>query len=103
MLIDHALFMQAQDVLVLLLEVFVGFASFTACLVAVDKLYLFYSLLLYKGLAVLSTHVGAHSPLPTPVETWRQTAEGLCPAANVQRDVCRTAHHRLLVPHGIPV
>ena len=53
--------------------------------------------------AVLSTHVGAHSPLPTPVETWRQTAEGLCPAANVQRDVCRTAHHRLLVPHGIPV
>ena len=54
MLIDHALFMQAQDVLVLLLEVFVGFASFTACLVAVDKLYLFYSLLLYKGLALCS-------------------------------------------------
>ena len=56
MLIDHALFMQAQDVLVLLLEVFVGFASFTACLVAVDKLYLFYSLLFYKLMAFLYPH-----------------------------------------------
>jgi hypothetical protein len=53
-LVNHALYSQVQDVLVLLLEIFVGLASFTGCLVAVDKLYLFYSLLLYKGLALCS-------------------------------------------------
>mmetsp|Transcript_62022 Transcript_62022/g.164535 ORF Transcript_62022/g.164535 Transcript_62022/m.164535 type:complete len:499 (+) Transcript_62022:86-1582(+) len=44
---------QAKEVLVLLLEIFVGFASFTACLVAVDKLYLFYATIFYKSAAIL--------------------------------------------------
>ena len=35
------------------LEIFVGFASFTACLVAVDKLYLFYATIFYKSAAIL--------------------------------------------------
>lgn len=35
------------------LEIFVGLASFTACLVAVDKLYLFYATVFYKGAAML--------------------------------------------------
>lgn len=41
-----------QDVLILLLEFFVGLASFTGCLVAVDKLYLFYATVFYKGMAM---------------------------------------------------
>lgn len=34
------------------LEIFVGLASFTSCLVAVDKLYLFYATIFYKLLAL---------------------------------------------------
>lgn len=45
---------QAKEVLVLLLEIFVGFASFTACLVAVDKLYLFYATVFYKTAAMVN-------------------------------------------------
>ena len=52
-LVNHAMHQQAQDVLVLLLEIFVGLASFTGCLVAVDKLYLFYATVFYKGMALL--------------------------------------------------
>ena len=36
------------------LEIFVGLASFTGCLVSVDKLYLFYSTCFYKTMAMLS-------------------------------------------------
>ena len=54
MLVNHALFDQIQDVLVLLLEIFVGLASFTGCLVAVDKLYLFYATVFYKAAALFS-------------------------------------------------
>ena len=36
------------------LEIFVGLASFTGCLVSVDKLYLFYSTCFYKTMALLS-------------------------------------------------
>ena len=53
MLVNHATYHQIQDVLVLLLEIFVGLASFTGCLVAVDKLYLFYATVFYKGMALL--------------------------------------------------
>ena len=35
------------------LEIFVGLASFTACLVAVDKLYLFYATCFYKAAALI--------------------------------------------------
>lgn len=35
------------------LEIFVGLASFTGCLVAVDKLYLFYACVFNKGMAIL--------------------------------------------------
>jgi len=35
------------------LEIFVGLASFTGCLVAVDKLYLFYATVFYKLMAML--------------------------------------------------
>ena len=35
------------------LEIFVGLASFTGCLVAVDKLYLFYCTVFYKCMAAL--------------------------------------------------
>lgn len=52
-LVNHALYSQIQDVLVLLLEIFVGLASFTGCLVAVDKLYLFYATVFYKVMALL--------------------------------------------------
>jgi hypothetical protein len=41
-----------EDVLVLLLEIFVGLASFVGCLVAVDKLYLFYATVFYKAMAM---------------------------------------------------
>ena len=53
MLVNHATYHQIQDVLVLLLEIFVGLASFTGCLVAGDKLYLFYATVFYKGMALL--------------------------------------------------
>lgn len=36
------------------LEIFVGLASFTGCLVAVDKLYLFYATVFYKGMAMIN-------------------------------------------------
>ena len=36
------------------LEIFVGLASFTGCLVSVDKLYLFYSTCFYKAMAYIS-------------------------------------------------
>ena len=36
------------------LEIFVGLASFTGCLVAVDKLYLFYATVFYKAMAMTS-------------------------------------------------
>lgn len=35
------------------LEVMVGLASFTGCMVAVDKLFLFYSCVFYKSMAVI--------------------------------------------------
>jgi len=54
MLVDAQLLAQGKDVLVLLLEIFVGLASFTSCLVAVDKLYIFYATVFYKGMALIS-------------------------------------------------
>ena len=53
-LVNGMLLDQAQDVMVLLLEIFVGLASFTGCLVAVDKLYLFYAVVFYKTAALIS-------------------------------------------------
>jgi len=53
MLVNHELFVEVQQVLVLLLEIFVGLASFTGCLVAVDKLYLFYACIFYKFMAIV--------------------------------------------------
>lgn len=44
---------EIRSVAVLLLEIFVGLASFTACLVAVDKLYLYYMTVFYKTAAIL--------------------------------------------------
>ena len=44
---------ELQDILVLLLEIFVGLASFTGCLVSVDKLYIFYCTVFYKTMALL--------------------------------------------------
>jgi len=35
------------------LEIFVGLASFTSCLVAVDKLYLYYATVFYKLAAMI--------------------------------------------------
>ena len=52
MLIDKLLLAELEDVLVLLLEIFVGLASFVGCLVAVDKLYLFYATVFYKAMAM---------------------------------------------------
>ena len=52
-LVNHAMYNQIQDVLVLLLEIFVGLSSFGGCLVAVDKLYLFYATVFYKTMALL--------------------------------------------------
>ena len=51
LLLDKLVMQEMQDVLVLLLEIFVGLASFTGCLVAVDKLYLFYATVFYKVMA----------------------------------------------------
>jgi len=53
LLLNGLLMGQIQDVLVLLLEIFVGLASFTGCLVSVDKLYLFYACVFNKGMAIL--------------------------------------------------
>ena len=54
LLVDGLMLEEFQDVLILLLEIFVGLASFTACLVAVDKLYLFYACVFYKVMAFVS-------------------------------------------------
>jgi len=45
---------RAQDLAIVLLELCVGLASFTGCMVAVDKLFLFYSTIFYKAMAFLS-------------------------------------------------
>mmetsp|Transcript_5827 Transcript_5827/g.17241 ORF Transcript_5827/g.17241 Transcript_5827/m.17241 type:complete len:245 (-) Transcript_5827:1289-2023(-) len=46
--------------------------------------------------------VGADAALPAAMEAGRQTAQGARPAADVQRDVRRAAHHRLRVPDRVP-
>ena len=73
MLLDKVLVDQLQDVLVLLLEIFVGLASFTGCLVAVDKLYLFYATVFYKAMATLQPN--DWEPTSRYPKRWRRGAK----------------------------
>ena len=112
-----------SGVFVLLLEIFVGLASFTACLVAVDKLYLFYARSLiriratrsrmltrsfhptgHRFLQAAGAVVPANGPcaqVPATVEEEHEAPTRAGAAAHVQRDVRRAARHRLRLPNGV--
>ena len=55
------------------LEIFVGFASFTSCLVAVDKLYLYYATVCHRTWRMaraVPVARSSHHPRPGALSSW---------------------------------